>query len=202
MYLPEAATGNVIVNSMAVNRAVESVEGYEWVDAVLFALENFAGHVWAGLRAGSYSIFCFLSNVARDPSAWAMRGLLGVYGFLHEHPHIVSLLSLSIFFGPIIVLIPFVLLQEIGVLIAFYLGFFTHGLFPRGRIEDRYEALKEGCMESKEKVFASVEAVTATFNEWTTEYPVLMIFRVVCGLLGLYVLYERYGGWMIHIVWS
>ncbi|EAU85785.2 hypothetical protein CC1G_05002 [Coprinopsis cinerea okayama7 len=97
---------------------------------------------------------------------------------VHEHPHIVSLLSLSIFFGPIIVLIPFVLLQEIGVLIAFYLGFFTHGLFPRGRIEDRYEALKEGCMESKEKVFASVEAVTATFNEWTTEYPVLMIFRV------------------------
>lgn len=49
-------------------------------------------------------------------------------------------------------------------------------------------------MESKEKVFASVEAATATFNEWTTDHPILMVTRVLFGLLGLYVLYGLFIG--------
>ena len=49
---------------------------------------------------------------------------------MHNHPHIVYLTCLSLFFGPVIILVPFLLLHEIAILLLFNLGFVTHGLIP------------------------------------------------------------------------
>ena len=102
-------------------------------------------------------------------------------------------------------LLPLLLIYEIGVLLLFNLSFVSHGLLPGahnvvslsqphlttevGAVEDQYDSLHEHFMESREKLFASVEAATATFNTWTTNHLSLLITRVLAGTLGLYVLY-------------
>jgi hypothetical protein len=48
-------------------------------------------------------------------------------------------------------------------------------------------------MDSREKLFASVEVAASTFNTWTTNHLTLLITRVVAGTLGLYVLYAIWG---------
>ena len=46
------------------------------------------------------------------------------------HPHIVHTVSLSIFFGPIVVLLPFLFLHELAISLLFHLSFVMHGLLP------------------------------------------------------------------------
>lgn len=129
-----------------------------------------------------------LSRIFEQPTEWTVKAFYAACDFLHAHPHSIYLISLSIFFGPIIVLLPLLLIYEIGVLLLFNLSFVSHGSLP-GAVEDQYDSLHEHFMESREKLFASVEAATATFNTWTTNHLSLLITRVVAGTLGLYVLY-------------
>ncbi|TFK27602.1 hypothetical protein FA15DRAFT_692416 [Coprinopsis marcescibilis] len=197
MYLPsQSVVGLAYIGLSGVTgkHVAQSTEGYEWFDAILLVLGSSLAHVCLIFGRWSRLIVLFINDIVRNPSVWTFPAFDASYRFFQNHPHIVYLASLSIFFGPIILLVPFLLLQEIGVLFAFNLSFASHGLIP-GRVEDHYETLKEHFMESKEKVFASVEAATSVFNDWTSEHPLLMIFRVLSGLLGLYVLYGLWSGW-------
>ena len=73
--------------------------------------------------------------------------------------------------------------------ISFHLTSNHKIMLRAGAVEDQYDSLHEHFMESREKLFASVEAATATFNTWTTNHLTLLITRVLAGTLGLYVLY-------------
>lgn len=47
-----------------------------------------------------------------------------------NHPHLVCITSLCLFAGPVVVLLPFLLLHEIAILLLFNLNFVWHGLLP------------------------------------------------------------------------
>ncbi|KAF8157972.1 hypothetical protein B0H34DRAFT_657138 [Crassisporium funariophilum] len=113
---------------------------------------------------------------------------------VHAHPHPVHIICWSIFFGPIIILLPALLLLEIVILVLFNLSFITHGMLP-GSLEDKYDSLKDYFMDSRESLFASVESYTAIFNKWTVDYPPLLVARLAAGAMGLFVLFGIWSGW-------
>jgi hypothetical protein len=71
-----------------------------------------------------------------------------------------------------------------------------HGWDAFGVLEGTdYDTVRESWTESREKVFASIDACSETFNEWTTKHPILMVIRVLSGLLGIYTVSRLWYGW-------
>jgi len=110
------------------------------------------------------------------------------------HPHPIHIIFWSIFFGPIIILMPCLLVLELIILVLFNLNFITHGLLP-GSPGDKYESLKEQFMESRESLFAYVESATAKFNKWTVESPPLLVIRIMAGIFGFLIFIGIWNGW-------
>ena len=52
------------------------------------------------------------------------------FSSVKAHPHPIHIIFWSIFFGPIIILMPCLLVLEIIILFLFHLNFITHGLLP------------------------------------------------------------------------
>ena len=52
------------------------------------------------------------------------------FSSVKAHPHPIHILFWSIFFGPIIILMPCLLVLEVTILVLFNLNFITHGLLP------------------------------------------------------------------------
>ncbi|KAF8887096.1 hypothetical protein BD779DRAFT_1528118 [Infundibulicybe gibba] len=103
-----------------------------------------------------------------------------------QHPHSTYLLALSLFFGPIVVLLPLLILHELLVSMLFNS---TLILFA-GPVDTRYENLRRTFQGTRESIFASVENAASTFNRWTTECIPLLLFRILAGAIGVYVLLE------------
>ena len=172
-----------------------------------------------------------------NPSAaWSLNGFVTAYGFgmhpvtlsttilqarrfssVKAHPHPIHIIFWSMFFGPIIILMPCLLVLEVIILLLFNLNFITHGLLPGTQIlslfffyicpkslltpillgspGDKYESLKEQFMESRESLFAYVESATAKFNKWTVESPPLLVARLMAGIFGFLILIGIWSGW-------
>jgi len=131
----------------------------------------------------------------KPSAAWSSNGFLTAYGFLKAHPHPLHIIFWSIFFGPIILLMPCLLILEIIILVLFHLNFITHGLLPGGSPGDKFESLKEHFMESRESLFAYVESATAKFNKWTVDSPPLLVTRLMAGIFGFLILVGIWSGW-------
>ena len=50
-------------------------------------------------------------------------------------------------------------------------------------------------MDSREQVFATVDASTAIFNKWTSDHFILMLTRLAGGVVGMYALYGVWEEW-------
>ncbi|KAF8963023.1 hypothetical protein BDZ97DRAFT_1066886 [Flammula alnicola] len=169
--------------------------GLEWSENVFKASWAFIVHiltiVWTWFtRLGpslSLSIFAI-------PPAWTFQSLFDACSFVAKHPHPFHIIGWSIFFGPIIILIPCLLLLEILILVLFNLSFVFHGMIP-GSMEDRFGALKEYFAESRETIFASIEHWTAVFNKWTTDCPPLLVLRLLAGAMSIFILFGLWSGW-------
>lgn len=103
---------------------------------------------------------------------------------VREHTFVVHTIAWSIFFGPIVLLLPLLLLHESGIAIVHSLSFLSHGLIPY----TSYYTLRDSLADSKESISATIESWTATFNKRTTAQFGLLLFRVAAGLVGVYVL--------------
>jgi hypothetical protein len=55
-------------------------------------------------------------------------------------------------------------------------------------LETRFESLKDRFVDWRESLFATVEIWTAYINRWTTDYPALLVLRVLAGAMSLYLL--------------
>ncbi|TEB40009.1 hypothetical protein FA13DRAFT_46805 [Coprinellus micaceus] len=177
------ASGKLLLNGSG------SREGWEWMKWVVLGIRDliskFAELIaqWVGWLAST------LQSIFSDPGAWLVHLLESCYAILCNHPHLVCVISLCLFAGPVVVLLPFLLLHEIAILVLFNLNFVGHGLLP-GRIEDQYDALKEHFMESRERTFDSVDAATSTFNQWTTDHFFLRLLRILGGVIDLLVQFD------------
>ena len=130
---------------------------------------------------------------------------------VRAHPHPFHLISWALFFGPIIILVPSLVILEIVILFLFNLSFMSHGLFAGtsidpglslvinvnflGSVEERFHVLREYFMDTRESLFATVEHWTAVLNTWTMKYPPLLLLRLIAGMLGLFVFIGLWSGW-------
>ncbi|KAH6911563.1 hypothetical protein BKA70DRAFT_1268081 [Coprinopsis sp. MPI-PUGE-AT-0042] len=189
MHLPDPEIGNAtlledlcIANSRAVIKCTSLLASHE---STWSRVGHLGQALWSALRA-----------ILDDPSAWADHVLVVFYSFLQTHSYLIYGTCLSLFLGPIILLVPFLIFQELSILVILHTRSLAHGWYCSWPLEGTdYDTLCESWMESREKVFASVDACSETFNEWTTKHPILMVIRVLAGLLGVYTVSRVWCGW-------
>lgn len=128
---------------------------------------------------------------------------------VHTHIYFMHILAWSIFFGPIIILVPSLLIHEILIITAHNCTFFFHGLVsgtckiphsspwysPNSFVTDNYEALRISMLDIRESLFSAVDRSSAVFNKWTSEHMPLMVFRLAGAVLGTVLLYAIWVGW-------
>ncbi|KAF8074015.1 hypothetical protein FPV67DRAFT_781393 [Lyophyllum atratum] len=131
----------------------------------------------------------FAHNIFSRPSQWPVQAFHATQWLFVTHPHVVHIASFTIFFGPIVVLLPLLLLHELVIAVLFNLSFIMHGMLP-GSVDDRYLALHSALDDLKGSIFSSVDALGARYNKLTTEYWPLVIVRLLGFGLGGLALYS------------
>ncbi|KAF5317561.1 hypothetical protein D9619_013129 [Psilocybe cf. subviscida] len=185
------------VDGNGVRQLLQDAEGYGWLDSALESIWGFLSAVAATLA----SWFAWLG----PPIAWTFHVLYIVVAFVQSHPFSFHILGWTIFFGPIILLLPALLLLEMFILMLFYSTFLLHG-FHTGMcnfflrdlsksLETRFEILKDRFIDWRESLFATVEIWTSYVNRWTTDYPALLVLRVLAGAMSSYLLVGIWISW-------
>ncbi|KAF9451133.1 hypothetical protein P691DRAFT_663917, partial [Macrolepiota fuliginosa MF-IS2] len=113
---------------------------------------------------------------------------------VHAHLFLAHVLAWSIFFGPIIILVPFLLMHEILIIMVHNLTYTFHGLLP-GSLPDQYETLRLSLLDTRESLFSFVDRSSSIFNKWTSEHVSLMVLRLAGAVLGSILLYAIWTGW-------
>lgn len=167
----------------------------DWVDGAAPESRTAIVEILSWLVRSFHAIMCALSRFFHDPGPWLLHALSLSYGFLRHHPYLICLTSLCLFLGPIVLLLPVLLIHEVFILLLLNLSFVTHGLVL-GRLVDQYGLLKEHFTESREQVFAFVDTTSATFNKWTTDHLLLRLLRVGAGIIGFWMAYQLWGGYL------
>jgi len=108
---------------------------------------------------------------------------------IKNYPHFIHITAWLIFFGPLAILCPLLLLYEASIAIAFNAIFIFHGLIP-GTLEKNYVELRDATDDARQMMFVYVEQATNTYNKWTVESNPLLIFRLFAGATGIYILYS------------
>jgi len=108
---------------------------------------------------------------------------------VRHYPHPVHVTAWLIFFGPLAIICPLLLLYEACIAITFNMIFFFHGLIP-GSIERNFSELREKTDDTKQWMLVYVEQATNTYNKWTLESNPLLVVRLAAGATGLYILYR------------
>ncbi|KAF8228798.1 hypothetical protein L208DRAFT_1289713 [Tricholoma matsutake] len=121
-------------------------------------------------------------------SQWPVQAFHLANYLLKTHAHVIHIVSLSIFFGPIVALLPFLFLHELAISLLFNLSFVMHGLLP-GTADSRYDWLRSTLDDTRESLYSSVDATGAIYNKWTTENIPLIILRLVALVIGGYALF-------------
>ncbi|PPR00753.1 hypothetical protein CVT24_000778 [Panaeolus cyanescens] len=167
--------------------AEEEPNDWEWT-------KHLFGQIWEFTVCAVKLVVEWFALVIPSLGVWVSQLAVGLFQFIRTHPTVFHAIAWSIFFGPIIVLVPCLLLLELLILSLLYLSFAAHGALP-GSIEARFDSLKEYFMDFRESLFASVESKTAIFNKWTVDHPIFFMARLAAGVVGSLLLLEIYTGW-------
>ncbi|XP_006462848.1 hypothetical protein AGABI2DRAFT_119686 [Agaricus bisporus var. bisporus H97] len=132
----------------------------------------------------------WISRASTQLSEWVREAFLVTLELVHNRVYFAHILAWSIFFGPIIILVPSLLIHELLIITAYNSTFLFHGL-----LSDNYEALRLSMSDIRESHFSFVDRSSAVFNEWTSKYPPLMVFRLTGAVLGTVLLYAIWVGW-------
>ncbi|PFH51217.1 hypothetical protein AMATHDRAFT_143136, partial [Amanita thiersii Skay4041] len=109
---------------------------------------------------------------------------------VHDHPYLIHLITWFIFFGPLAIIFPLLLLYELCVAVLFHLTFLFHGLIPgTGSASKTYARIRERTDDARQWLFVSVEDASNTYNKWTMEHTSLLVLRLASGICGLVILY-------------
>ncbi|KAG5726575.1 hypothetical protein E4T56_gene4670 [Termitomyces sp. T112] len=182
-----------LLSPEAVNIVYLAKQAVQWIIAVYLreTQKTVLPHVqreWP-LRLAWENIIECLRPIFEHPERWPAHVFHAAKWFFVTHTHIVHLVSLSIFFGPIAVLIPLLFLHELVVSILFNLSFIFHGLLP-GTVDDHYLYLSSIFDDLKGFTFSCVDRLGARYNKLTTESWCLLILRLFCLGLGSLALYH------------
>lgn len=112
----------------------------QWVSRLASTLQsifNDPGAWLVSLLESCYAIREFLVDPA-DHAWWLTKSMVRA---VCNHPHLVCVISLCLFTGPVVVLLPFLLLHEIAILVLFNLNFVGHGLLPGALLPRSYNSI-------------------------------------------------------------
>ncbi|KAF9051589.1 hypothetical protein BJ165DRAFT_899683 [Panaeolus papilionaceus] len=186
MYLQTGGNGAWLADVPAL--LVEDTQSdWEWT-------KHLFGQIWGFAVYAVRSVVQWLTYALPSLGAWVSQIIIISFQFIRTHPTPFHAIAWAIFFGPIIVLLPCLLLLELLILFILYSSFLAHGAMP-GSVEQRFDSLKEYFMDFRESLFASVESKTAIFNKWTVDHPMFFMVRLAAGVIGSLLLLEIYTGW-------
>ncbi|KIL66937.1 hypothetical protein M378DRAFT_160274 [Amanita muscaria Koide BX008] len=150
-----------------------------WIVRVLSASHS----AFTNLKPAINTLLNTLSSFAFD---WPVHALNLAAYIVKNYPHPVHVTAWLIFFGPLAILCPLLLLYEVSIAIAFNTIFIFHGLIP-GTLE-KYLELREATDDAKQWMFVYIDQVNDTYNKRTMESNSLLVLRLVAGAAGLYIL--------------
>ncbi|KAF8624416.1 hypothetical protein AX15_005896 [Amanita polypyramis BW_CC] len=171
---------------------------WKWFTQLVGNIKTFTDRIAAAAR-GSFAnlkptIDYLLQKIVSLTVDWPTEMFEFAAYTVRHYPHLVHLTAWFIFFGPLAVICPLLLLYEAGIAIVFHMSFLFHGLIP-GTLEKNYLELREATDDTRQWVFVYVERATNTYNKWTMESNPLLVFRLVAGVIGTYVLYSIWFPW-------
>ncbi|KAF8349590.1 hypothetical protein F5887DRAFT_946939 [Amanita rubescens] len=134
------------------------------------------------------SLEYLLNKIASFLLDWPTTSFDLVTYIVRHYPHPVHVTAWLIFFGPLAVICPLLLIYEACIAIIFNMIF----LFPwsySGSARN-FSELREKTDDTKQWVLVYVEQATNTYNKWTLESNPLLVVRLAAGATGLYILYR------------
>ncbi|KJA14482.1 hypothetical protein HYPSUDRAFT_49105 [Hypholoma sublateritium FD-334 SS-4] len=194
MYIEAVVGRSLAIHTSNVGMLVQQ----STAERLVTALDTFARCILHAVKVAwvwlVHTLPALFIRVFAISAAWTFHAFWSACCFVRDNPHPFHIVGWSIFFGPIILLVPCLLLLELLILSLFHLSSLLHGQAP-GCMEDRFDALKEYFLDLRESIFATIEHWTATFNKWTSDYPSLLILRLLGGVMGLVIFVGLYTGW-------
>ncbi|KAF5361002.1 hypothetical protein D9756_005120 [Leucocoprinus leucothites] len=139
-------------------------------------------------------LFYWIHKALTQPSEWTVSVFYATVELVHTHIYWAHLIAWSIFFGPIVVLVPFLLVHEILIFFAYNFTYILHGITSHS-LPDQYEDLRLSLLDTRESLFSFVDRSSNVFNKWTADHMPLMVFRLTAGALGSILLYAIWMGW-------
>ncbi|KAK7462381.1 hypothetical protein VKT23_007980 [Stygiomarasmius scandens] len=139
----------------------------------------------------------FAKSLFSLPSDWPVRAFPVWNAYLETYRYTVLSISAVVFFGPILFALPLVVVQDLMVYLIFNLLSLFHGLVPVSSIVNYYSStsnvievpLLPGFLRHMiGTLFRLLEWLSSVYNEATTRHMSLLIFRVLCAAVGVYVL--------------
>ncbi|KAK0504345.1 hypothetical protein EDD18DRAFT_1099542 [Armillaria luteobubalina] len=146
------------------------------------------------IRPVSSSEFDF-NGTLQKVLRWIQTALVASKDFLvsffrdqvKENPRLTLIISIIIFFGPWILLIPLFIIQGAFFLVLTIIGFGVSGIVG-GSPAALYQSLCYGGHTPAASVFAFLQSTGASYNGFTVSNVVLTFIRVLAGLVTVYMI--------------
>ncbi|KAJ7578199.1 hypothetical protein C8J56DRAFT_358360 [Mycena floridula] len=102
--------------------------------------------------------------------------------------------SWSIFFGPVVLAIPVIVVQEMTVILLFQCVFLFHGIVSAGTAS---RLLLDSPRDPFRAGLLGLHSCGRVYNGWTTENGSLVCIRLIFGLVGLWIGFELLWTWFV-----
>ncbi|KAK0445692.1 hypothetical protein EV421DRAFT_284314 [Armillaria borealis] len=106
---------------------------------------------------------------------------------LQANPRLTLIISIIIFFGPWILLIPLFIIQGAFFIVLTIIGFGVSGIVG-GSPAALYQSFCYGGHTPAASVFACLQSTGASYNGFTVSNVVLVLIRVLAGLVAVYMI--------------
>ncbi|KAL0952945.1 hypothetical protein HGRIS_007159 [Hohenbuehelia grisea] len=160
---------------------------WRFIMGVFSALNTFLDHAASGIEQAVAQTGEVLKNFFTYLANYPLHAFHAVDHLLKSHPYL-SLLVLSlIFFGPVLLLLPLIIFEELVLMVAYNAAISLHGLFLHGRPSRWYRELRRPHFRQRDSVFHKCQLYTEAYNRKTTENRPLLVFRVICAAVAVYV---------------
>ncbi|KAK0243861.1 hypothetical protein EDD85DRAFT_177783 [Armillaria nabsnona] len=114
---------------------------------------------------------------------WIQTALVAI----QANPRLTLIISIIIFFGPWILLIPLFIIQGAFFIVLTIIGFGVSGIVG-GSPAALYQSFCYGGHTPAASVFACLQSTGASYNGFTVSNVVLTFIRVLAGLVAVYMI--------------
>jgi hypothetical protein len=121
--------------------------------------------------------------------SWPVRVYPIAQSYLDLHPYAVLCVCSVVFFGPISFVLPLLVLRDTYIHILLNIVHFWHGYISVWNLAKYYYATSNYEPDGFKLggIFGRLENMATGYNSWTTRHKSLLVMRVLCAVLALYI---------------